>query len=123
MPGSPLDPRSRGGNDLIRQGAILTETAEDVLSQIGSPGNPRVAPEWTGFPGFSEAASPGVTPTPTPDEVRQTVRDLLSPAAVAVDDIVARCQFSVSMVLSALSDLELGGVATFLPGGQVVLSA
>jgi len=123
VPGSPLDPRSRGGNDLIRQGAILTETAEDVLSQIGSPGNPRVAPEWTGFPGFSEAASPGVTPTPTPDEVRQTVRDLLSPAAVAVDDIVARCQFSVSMVLSALSDLELGGVATFLPGGQVVLSA
>ena len=34
MPGSPLDPRSRGGNDLIRQGAYLTETAQDVLDNL-----------------------------------------------------------------------------------------
>ncbi|WP_438384004.1 DNA-processing protein DprA [Asaia sp. BMEF1] len=123
VPGSPLDPRSRGGNDLLRQGAILTETAQDVLSQIESGRGPRMTPGWTGLPGFSEPAPPGFTPAPTPEAVRETIRDLLSPTAVAVDDIVARCQFSVSMVLSALSELELGGVATFLPGGQVVLSA
>ena len=35
VPGSPLDPRCRGSNDLIRHGAILTEGAEDVLSQLG----------------------------------------------------------------------------------------
>ena len=34
MPGSPLDPRARGANDLIRQGAHLTETAEDVLDNL-----------------------------------------------------------------------------------------
>ena len=123
VPGSPLDPRSRGGNDLLRQGAILTETAQDVLSQIDSGRGPRITTEWTGLPGFSEPAAPGFTPAPTPEDVRDTIRDLLSPTAVAVDDIVARCQFSVSMVLSALSELELGGIATFLPGGQVVLSA
>ena len=33
VPGSPLDPRARGGNDLIREGAILTETADDVIRQ------------------------------------------------------------------------------------------
>jgi DNA processing protein len=35
VPGSPLDPRCRGANDLLRRGATLTETAEDVLSQLG----------------------------------------------------------------------------------------
>ena len=34
VPGSPTDPRSRGANDLIRQGAILTETAADVLDNL-----------------------------------------------------------------------------------------
>ena len=35
VPGSPLDPRARGCNDLLRHGANLTETAADVLSQLG----------------------------------------------------------------------------------------
>ena len=34
VPGSPLDPRARGSNDLIRQGAHLTETAADVLDNL-----------------------------------------------------------------------------------------
>jgi DNA processing protein len=35
VPGSPLDPRSRGANDLLRHGATLTETAADIVSQLG----------------------------------------------------------------------------------------
>src|SRR5438874_4508327 len=35
VPGSPLDPRARGTNDLLRNGAILTETAADVVGQLG----------------------------------------------------------------------------------------
>ncbi len=34
VPGSPLDPRARGSNSLLRQGAVLTECAEDVLTVI-----------------------------------------------------------------------------------------
>ena len=34
VPGSPLDPRARGANRLIREGATLTESAEDVLAQL-----------------------------------------------------------------------------------------
>ena len=34
VPGSPLDPRARGGNDLIRQGAMLVENAADVLDSL-----------------------------------------------------------------------------------------
>src|SRR6266702_4338270 len=35
VPGSPLDPRSRGANDLLRNGATLTETSADILAQLG----------------------------------------------------------------------------------------
>ncbi len=38
VPGSPLDPRSRGSNDLIRQGAWLTESAADVLANLPDHG-------------------------------------------------------------------------------------
>ena len=44
VPGSPLDPRCRGSNDLLRHGAILTESAEDVLSQLGPQLERRGAP-------------------------------------------------------------------------------
>ena len=49
VPGSPLDPRCRGGNDLLRNGATLTENAADVVSQLGpllrgAPFVPRAAP-------------------------------------------------------------------------------
>ena len=37
VPGSPLDPRARGANDLIRQGAALVETAADVLANLPGP--------------------------------------------------------------------------------------
>ena len=40
VPGSPLDPRARGCNDLIRQGATLTESAADVLAALGSSFTP-----------------------------------------------------------------------------------
>ena len=45
MPGSPLDPRCRGSNDLIRQGAHLAESAADVLAQL---------PDQPGQEGFGQ---------------------------------------------------------------------
>jgi DNA processing protein len=37
VPGSPLDPRAKGTNDLLRQGAILCEGVEDVLRGLERP--------------------------------------------------------------------------------------
>ncbi len=50
VPGSPLDPRSRGSNDLIRQGAFLTESAADVLANLPDHG-----PALGADPGAGEA--------------------------------------------------------------------
>ena len=123
VPGSPLDPRCRGANNLIRQGtAHLTESAADVLAQL--PDLPRLGPD--GFaerpqPAFSGWADQALGHWPELDGVRPEVLGLLGPDRVAVDDLIRRCQFSVGAVLAVLTELELGGRVESLPGNRVSL--
>jgi len=122
VPGSPTDPRSRGANDLIRHGAILTETAEDVLDNLPPQ------PIYPGLPGAA-VPPPGLAePCPElPDDaldlprVLSQVVDLLGPSPTAVDDVVRRCQFSPAAVMVALLELELAGRLETLPGNRVAL--
>ena len=112
VPGSPLDPRCRGSNDLIRsEGAHLTESAADVvrvLADLRRFSVPRVPA------GFAQA------PLPAEDlvAVRLKLLELLGPTAVPVDDLLRRCQFSASAVLGVLGELEAEGAIQQV-GGQV----
>lgn len=126
VPGSPLDPRCRGSNDLIRSGAHLTETAADVLANLPDH------PTWQGLarspmfargqpPGLAEPPPDGFGPVPDPEVVRRRVIELLSYSPTAVDDLVRRCQFSASAVVAALLELELAERVEMLPGNQVSL--
>ena len=136
VPGSPLDPRSCGGNDLIRQGATLVESAADVLANL--PELPAAgvaaggAPE--GVPLFPRQAAPdaaaGFAETlPTDLDMMDSVRnradlhaqvlELLGPSPTPVDAVVRRCQFSAPAVMAALLELELAGRVETLPGGRV----
>lgn len=126
VPGSPLDPRCRGSNDLIRSGAHLTETAADVLANLpdhpGREGLARSPMFVRGLPpGLAEPFAEPFEPQVDPDVVRLRVMELLSFSPTAVDDLVRRCQFSASAVLAALLELELADRVTTLPGHQVVL--
>ncbi len=126
VPGSPLDPRCRGSNDLIRSGAHLTETAADVLANL--PDHPSRA-GLARSPMFAQGVAPGmaepppevVSPAANPDAVRNRVIELLGYSPTAVDDLVRRCQFSASVVVTALLELELADRVEMLPGNQVVL--
>ena len=115
VPGSPLDPRARGGNDLIRQGAILVETAADVLDNlplqpIGHP----PAPTW-----FRRARTSAFPDRPSgsenPPEAHEQVLSLLSPEPTMVDDLVRRCHLSPSVTMAVLLELELAGRVETLP--------
>jgi len=120
VPGSPLDPRSAGSNDLIRQGAHLTETAEDVLANL--PETPRdmplFRPRIAAFP-----------PEELPAEVELAAGDsgkvleMIGTTPVAVDDIARRCHLSAPIVQSILLDLEMSGLVESLPGNRVARSA
>ena len=126
VPGSPLDPRARGANDLIRQGAVLTETAEDVLANLPmAPNQPifaRGVRELDPVPPM-----PAHTPVGAMDmqsdvaSARSEVLGLLTASPTPVDDLVRRCQFSPSAVMAVLLELELAGRVQTLPGSRVAL--
>jgi DNA processing protein len=123
VPGSPLDPRSRGSNELLRQGAILTETAADVFDNLPQlPEHQTLFDEPTGSD--TGMAQPWAeTPEPEPDlpRVRTRVIDLLGPSPAPIDDLVRRCQFSPAAVMAVLLELELAGRIEALPGNRVAL--
>jgi len=129
VPGSPLDPRSRGANDLIRQGAHLVETAQDVLDNL--PDHPS-REGLARLPLFTHGAPPGLAEPgrnwqePGEDaaefaKARRQVIDLLGTSPTAVDDVVRRCQFSAAAVMVVLLELELAGRIETLPGARIAL--
>ncbi len=130
VPGSPLDPRSRGSNDLIRQGAHLTEAAQDVLDNLPdhpsreglarSPLFARDIPTELAEPPPPRWAEP-VESAADLAQARKQVIDLLGSSPTAVDDVVRRCQFSASAIMAVLLELELAGRIETLPGSRVAL--
>ncbi len=70
VPGSPLDPRSRGSNDLIRQGAFLTESAQDVLANLPDHGPPLPDGARRGMDGEAAAPAAGGTGAAEPEAER-----------------------------------------------------
>jgi len=122
VPGSPLDARCRGSNDLIRQGAHLTETVEDVLAHL--PQAPEAEPAFRYRPtarSMPETANRALASHEATGEETQ-VLDLLGPAPIAVDDVLRRCQLSTPVVQAILLDLELSGRVEMLPGHRVALT-
>ncbi len=116
VPGSPLDPRCRGTNNLIRQGATLCAGAEDVI-RVLTPilAKPLTEPGDQDF----EARPP---PPPPRDEIergRPIILEKLSPSPVDIDELIRQSGLSTAVVLTVLLELELAGRVRRLPGHQV----
>lgn len=103
VPGA-IGERSRGPHRLIREGAKLTERAEDVLEEI--------APQLIGRVAARGAVEIGPT--------EATIIDCMRHETVHVDDIITRSGLAPALVLQALLDLELKGVVQQLPGKYFV---
>ncbi|MDE1940208.1 MAG: DNA-processing protein DprA [Alphaproteobacteria bacterium] len=114
VPGSPLDPRAKGANRLLRQGAVLTETAEDVLAVL----NPILGGS------FQEPAHDleGILPAQAEaeaDRIRTLVEEALGPAPVGVDELIRLCRAPAPAILTVLLELELAGRLARHPGNRV----
>lgn len=111
VPGSPIDPRSRGANDLIRQGATLVEDADDVLRVLDPTPDLRAPepPPWRNDLTWKDD-----------DTLTQRIADLLSPAPATTDHIARSCGAPISQVLAALTELALAGRAEMLSGSLAV---
>ncbi|WP_290817122.1 DNA-processing protein DprA [Ferrovibrio sp.] len=111
VPGSPLDPRCRGSNGLIRDGAALIETVDDILAIL--------APQQA----QRRAETPTPKPTPIADDdlsrAHAEIERLLSPSPVLVDDLVRLSGMASSLVQMVLTEQELAGRVLRHPGGKV----
>jgi DNA processing protein len=117
VPGSPLDPRAQGCNLLIREGATLIQTADDVLEAI-RPIDPRAAlADPAGGPYGAAPASAEVE-----DRDRRAVTALLGPVPTPVDEIVRQSWLPPAIVQTVLLELELAGRLERHAGGQVSLA-
>ena len=118
VPGAPQDPRAQGTNGLIRQGAALIQSAEDVMQILdGLWDRPLAEPDLFDFQ--------RVTPTPpSPSEIetgRTVVEESLNFSPVTVDEILRACQMSPAVVSMVLLELELAGRLERHPGNRVSL--
>ena len=115
VPGSPLDPRAQGCNGLIRDGATLVQSADDVIETLGPLGRDSLfAPKAPGF-----AAGPIASDASSAE--RQSVTDLLGPTAVAVDEVIRLAGLPPAIVQTVLLELELAGRLERHAGGRVSL--
>ncbi|HEY5071377.1 MAG TPA: DNA-processing protein DprA [Caulobacteraceae bacterium] len=110
VPGSPLDPRARGANALLRQGAILVEEAADVVEVLDAQAS-------LGEPEAGPYATPGPPDAETAEDLRAAVWELLSPAPTPIDEIARAAGAPISAVLAALMELALAGRAELVGGG------
>ncbi|MBC2664104.1 DNA-protecting protein DprA [Novosphingobium flavum] len=115
IPGSPLDSRAHGCNQLIRDGAILVQKAEEVIELLeGFTCQPRST--------FREA-DVGADFTPDVEAEPADVAALLSTAPVSVDELVRQSGAGAASVQLALIELELAGRLLRHAGGRVSLAA
>lgn len=114
IPGSPLDPRAQGCNQLIRDGATLVQNAEDVLEAVRPSEIRRVRP--------APRQSVAEAPSETDDTTRNAVRDLLGPTPVPVDELIRQSGLEPAAVQLVLLELELAGHLARHAGGRVAMA-
>ena len=120
VPGSPLEPRSRGCNRLIRDGAMLVESTSDILEALALEirAIPRGAPsEPAGLP-FEEGE---IALAELPEDSHERLVAALGPVPVEVDELVRRCQVTAAEAQIMLLELELAGRVERHPGNKVSL--
>ncbi len=115
IPGSPLDPRARGTNRLIRDGATLVECAGDVLAalrpMLGQTFREPLLSEPDELPA-EESETAGI---------RRKLLELLGPSPIELDELVRQTGSTAPLVLAAVLELELAGRAERHPGNRVSL--
>jgi DNA processing protein len=111
VPGSPLDPRAQGCNQLIRDGATLVQSADDVVEAIRLPATSLHAP-----PAPYEAREER-----NGDDALGGIEELLGPSPVPVDEVIRLSGASSGSVQMALLELDLAGRLDRHAGGKVSL--
>jgi DNA processing protein len=115
IPGSPLDPRARGCNQLIREGATLVQDASEILELV-QPLDLRMPVRKARPSTIALTAEAG-------EPERRAVTELLGMSFVPVDEIVRQSGLPSPLVQSVLLEYELAGKLERGAGAKVRLTA
>lgn len=120
IPGSPLDPRSKGPNSLIKQGAQLTESVDDILEVLAMMDERSISePQYDLFhTPFIEEAEDKIQNDDL-DKAYSAIKEKLSHTAIAIDDLIRLTELNTSVVQTVLLELELAGEITRHAGNRV----
>ncbi len=139
VPGSPLDPRCRGSNQLLRDGAHLVEAAADVRAHLRPEPTPAAAPAVAATPAVTKSdraahrrdrtgggAATALDAAPQPIEkqeysISEHLLARLGHSPTPVDEVIRECHVSPALVTAALLELELSGRVERLQGNMVAL--
>jgi DNA processing protein len=116
VPGSPLDPRSAGGNGLIKDGAVMTESAADVLAVLSALAQ---------RPAAYAPQPPALVAAPVPlsdtelDRARLLIIEKLSPTPVEIDALLRVTGLAPAVIATILLELDLAGRLQRHPGQLV----
>ncbi len=120
VPGSPLDARAHGCNSLIRDGAILVQSADDIAELVDTfAGTARSTFRETGVPDYAAVTDDAAAAT----DLVAIVATLLGTAPVGVDELIRQSGGAPGPVQDALLDLELAGRLLRHAGGRVSLNS
>lgn len=107
IPGSIHSPLSRGCHQLIRQGAKLVESAQDILEEL----------RWNSMPPGKVGAGETATSLSEAEDKEEQVLTVMGRAPCDLDTLAARSGLTPAGLLAMLLPLELGGRIAQLPGG------
>jgi DNA processing protein len=116
VPGLPLDPRSVGCNKLIKEGAVLIQSADDILDNLESK---KVIPNQ-----LFDDKYPSLARVPDKDieRTRKKILDSLSFIPITIDELISCIKVSPQEVLTILLELELANKIVRLHGQRVCLA-
>ncbi|WP_262690502.1 DNA-processing protein DprA [Kordiimonas aestuarii] len=117
-PGSPLDPRARGGNKLIKDGAVLVQSTDDILDELRRWPELAVAPPKSASPPTKTVLEVADKPRAVPEGMLS----LLSHTAIHVDELIRMSGMKAEEVLVTLMEHEIAGDITRHAGGKISLS-
>jgi len=116
VPGFPQDPRAQGGNDLIKSGAALIQSASDVLAEVSTSRMSEPDPPYW-------ATSPESASEPDMDKTRRALLEGLNAVPLPIDTILRSIDAPQGAVQLVLLELELAGVVERHSGSRFSLNS
>lgn len=120
VPGHPLDPRAEGTNGLIKQGAQMVTSAQDVLNALSPLFRDEMLRHWQNWdmdeqraPRAAGIAAKVDIKLPDKDDLQAAILSVLGAAPISIDELCRATGLRAAAVQLALTELELAGFVEY----------